>query len=143
MPRKEGVKKDKIKYFRQILEKRRDELTRGYRRDVSKSLSDVDDGIEDYVDYAVSSYTKEFLLSLSDLERRQLHLVERALRRLEEGDFGVCQECGEEINEKRLEAVPWARHCIRCQELEEQGLLPYLQFRSVDDSRGVSAEEEE
>lgn len=142
MPRKEPAKKDRLKHYRQILEKKRDELTRGYRRDVTKSLTDVDDGIEDYVDYAVSSYTKEFLLSLSDMERRQLHLVERALQRLKEGTFGVCQECGEDINEKRLEAVPWARHCIRCQELEEQGLLPYLQFRAGSPSRARGQEEE-
>ena len=72
----------------------------------------------------MNSYAKEFLLSLTELDRKQLILVEEALRRIDRGEYGRCQQCGEEINRKRLEVQPWARHCVRCQELEEQGLLP-------------------
>jgi DnaK suppressor protein len=50
-------------------------------------------------------------------------LIEEALDRLAEGTFGECINCGEEITPKRLDAIPWAPHCIRCQELQEQGLL--------------------
>jgi DnaK suppressor protein len=49
--------------------------------------------------------------------------VEKALARIREGSFGECTHCGKEINAKRLEAVPWTRHCIECQEKLEQGLL--------------------
>jgi DnaK suppressor protein len=42
---------------------------------------------------------------------------------VEDGSFGVCVACENEINQKRLEAVPWTRHCISCQEMQEQGLL--------------------
>jgi RNA polymerase-binding transcription factor len=52
-----------------------------------------------------------------------LSMVEGALSRIREGSFGECISCGEEINPKRLEAVPWTRHCIGCQEKLEQGLL--------------------
>jgi DnaK suppressor protein len=97
---------------------------------VKRSRGEISaDGIEDYVDYAVSSYTKEFLLSLSSMERRQLQLVEQAMRRIRDGSYGFCEECSEKIGKKRLEAVPWARHCIRCQEMEEKGLLPYMTLR--------------
>ena len=50
-------------------------------------------------------------------------MVDKALARLHEGNFGECIHCGKEINAKRLEAVPWTRHCIECQEKLEQGLL--------------------
>lgn len=56
-----------------------------------------------------------------DLERdtKMLHAVEDALRRLEDGSYGVCGECGEKIAPKRLTAVPWAALCLQCQELAE------------------------
>jgi DnaK suppressor protein len=50
-------------------------------------------------------------------------MVDGALERIREGSFGECIACGDEINPKRLEAVPWTRHCIECQEKAEQGLL--------------------
>ncbi|HKQ60866.1 MAG TPA: TraR/DksA family transcriptional regulator, partial [Candidatus Polarisedimenticolaceae bacterium] len=81
------------------------------------------DGTEDYIDYAVNSYDREFMLSLSELERIQLVAIEEALKRVERGEYGRCLQCGQEIPAKRLEVEPWARHCVRCQELEEQGLL--------------------
>ncbi|HYL92008.1 MAG TPA: TraR/DksA family transcriptional regulator, partial [Alphaproteobacteria bacterium] len=78
---------------------------------------------QDIADRAASSYTKEFLFSQSNSERQLLHMVETALQRLREGSFGECVSCGDEINAKRLEAVPWTRHCIGCQEKLERGQL--------------------
>jgi DnaK suppressor protein len=49
--------------------------------------------------------------------------VENALARLEEGDFGACDECEEKMSKKRLDAIPWARYCVSCQELVESGRL--------------------
>lgn len=56
-------------------------------------------------------------------DRRLLGLIDEALTRVESGDYGLCVHCGEPVQEKRLEAVPWARHCLRCQDLQERGLL--------------------
>ena len=78
---------------------------------------------QDIADKASNAYTKEFLYSLSNTDRNVLQLVDDALERLKHGHFGVCMECGEKMLPKRLEAVPWARHCISCQEREEKGLL--------------------
>ena len=50
-------------------------------------------------------------------------MINEALERIEDKEYGVCQNCEEPINPKRLEAVPWARYCINCQELREKGLL--------------------
>jgi DnaK suppressor protein len=126
------MKKENVERLRLRLEQRRWELVSSNNRAREESREDVSgSGTLDYVDYAVHSYDKEFLLSLSSLERRELHQIEEALARMDSGDYGLCQECGEEISEKRLTAVPWARHCIECQELEEQGLLPSYHFEAM------------
>jgi DnaK suppressor protein len=52
-----------------------------------------------------------------------LMLVDEALARMDEGIYGSCTHCGQQIGRQRLEAVPWARFCIACQELKEKGLL--------------------
>ena len=75
---------------------------------------------QDVVDKAESSYTKEFLLSLSDGERRQLALIDDALRRIKGKEFGLCQMCGKSISKKRLAALPWTPYCIDCQQKQEQ-----------------------
>ena len=82
-----------------------------------------EDSAQDIADRAASSYNKEFLFHQSNNERQLLQMVESALDRIRKGVFGECISCGKEINSKRLEAVPWTRHCIECQEKLEQGLL--------------------
>ena len=108
--------------YRSLLEEKRDELLEGFEAARSRT-SDSDEEDKDYIDYAVSSYTKEFLFSLSDLERQQLIRVEDALKSIDAGTYGACNECGEEIEPKRLQAVPWAAFCLSCQELADRGLL--------------------
>ena len=82
-----------------------------------------DDSAQDIADKAASSYNKEFLFHQSNNDRQLLQMVEGALARIREGNFGECISCGNEINPKRLEAVPWTRHCIECQEKLEKGML--------------------
>ena len=81
------------------------------------------DGPEDIVDRANNAYNRELMFSLSDAERQTLLQIENALTRMEDGGYGRCANCGQQINILRLEAVPWARFCIDCQELAEKGLL--------------------
>lgn len=136
-----SLKRKDLQHFRELLVKKRQELMRAYSISKGDSQSDLDNGTEDYVDYAVNSYAREFLLSLTELERKQLLQVEEALSRIDRGEYGRCQQCAEEINRKRLEVQPWARHCVRCQELEEQGLLP--QFPAQVSEEEYSEEPEE
>lgn len=75
---------------------------------------------QDLVDKAETSYTKEFLLSLSDAERSQLLLIDEAMKRLQRDEFGVCQMCGKDIGRKRIQAIPWTPLCIECQEKTEE-----------------------
>jgi DnaK suppressor protein len=83
----------------------------------------ADDGTEDIVDRANNSYNRELWFSLSDSERQLLLQIDDALRRMDDGRYGHCSSCGRPINLKRLEAIPWARFCVDCQELAEKGML--------------------
>ena len=134
-------RKEMEKYRIALLAKQR-ELTEAYATVKGESReAPGGDGTEDYIDYAVNSYAKEFLLSLTELERKQLLLVEEALGRIDRGEYGRCQQCGEEINRKRLEVQPWARHCVRCQELEEKGLLPQFPAQASEEEYPDEPEE--
>jgi DnaK suppressor protein len=78
---------------------------------------------QDPADKASNSYTKELLFSQSTNDRLILTQIDEALQRIEDEEYGVCTNCGNEIGAKRLEALPWVRYCIACQELAEKGLL--------------------
>ena len=80
----------------------------------------------DVADQAVLSYQKELIFTQGTEGHSQLSLVRLALERLREGTFGECMHCGKTIGEKRLEAVPWTRHCIECQEKIESGQIDDL-----------------
>ena len=82
-----------------------------------------EEATQDIADKAVNSYTKEFLFHQSDENRRVLVLISEALERMKAGTYGLCVECEEEVQQKRLDAVPWARHCIACQEKQDQGIV--------------------
>ena len=129
-------------HFRELLVKKRQDLMRAYAISKGDSQAELDNGTEDYVDYAVNSYAREFLLSLTELDRKHLLLVEEALNRIDRGEYGYCQQCGEDVAPKRLEVQPWARHCVRCQELEEKGLLPQFPFHVGDDEEPADEPED-
>jgi DnaK suppressor protein len=77
------------------------------------------EAIQDIADQASTAYTKEFLLSIGDTERRLLQQVDHALDKIRRKSYGLCEKCGEPVGEKRLEALPFAKLCIRCAEEEE------------------------
>jgi DnaK suppressor protein len=115
--------KKKLETFKRRLETRQQELRRTVTRTQADGRTVDEDTAQDVADRAASSYNKEFLFSQSNNDRQLLQMVEKALARIREGSFGECISCGQEINPKRLEAVPWTRHCIECQEKLEQGIL--------------------
>jgi len=116
----EQMDKRKLEGFRKRLETRQQELRRMVTRTQQDGRNADEDTAQDIADKAASSYNKEFLFHQSNADRQLLMMVEGALSRIREGSFGECISCGKEINAKRLEAVPWIRHCIECQEKLEQ-----------------------
>ena len=113
--------KKRLDHFKKKLESRREELVRTIARTEQEGRSADSDSTVDLADKAANSYTKEFLFGQTDNDRATLQFVEEALRRIHQKNFGECLTCHDEINQKRLEAVPWARHCRTCQEKLEAG----------------------
>ena len=113
----------KIRTFKDRLLQKKTEILVAYNKNMTYGKEADEEGAQDIADKASNSYTKEFLFSLSNAERDLLQLVDEALVRIGDRRFGVCVVCEDEMDKKRLEAVPWAKHCISCQEKQEQGLL--------------------
>lgn len=112
-------KQEKERYKRKILA-RKNEIIDKLNEVYTESKEVEPDFAQDVGDKAETSYTKEFLLSLSDTERKQLLMIDEALKRIEGCEYGTCQMCGKPIGKKRLNAIPWAPYCIRCQEQAEK-----------------------
>ena len=109
--------------LRERLLTQKQEIVNMYKQDVRAGQESADDGTDDIVDRANNSYNRELMFSLSDGERQLVLQIDAALRRMDEATYGRCANCGQTIAAPRLEAVPWARFCIDCQELAEKGLL--------------------
>jgi DnaK suppressor protein len=104
------------------LDEHRREILHLYRHDLDVGLDAFRDG-DDEIDRANFDSDRDLALSLSDTEREVLLQIEEALHRVAAGDYGSCTSCAKPIAVERLHAIPWARYCIDCQELEEKGLL--------------------
>ena len=117
------AKKDAADKIRRRLLSKRDELLQDLAKNREVSDETVDESAQDMADRATSAYTKEFAYSLSESDRKTLVLIDEALARLDAGTYGVCANCGAPVQEKRIEAVPWARFCLDCQELQDKGLI--------------------
>ena len=115
--------KKRLDYYKKKLQARREELIKTIARTEEEGRTADDDPTVDLADKAANSYTKEFLFGQTNVDRNLLALIDAALARIKAGTYGVCAECEEELQQKRLEAVPWARYCVTCAEKHEQGLL--------------------
>jgi len=71
-------------------------------------------------DQATDNFDREFTLGLASNEQQSLNMVDAALRRIDDGTYGACESCSKAIPQKRLNAVPHACLCIKCQEIEEK-----------------------
>lgn len=115
--------KKKLKSYRDLLIERRASLLGVVGRNEDYGREADTEATQDPADKASNSYTKELLFSQSTNDRHILTEIEAALERMEDEEYGDCTNCGEPIAPKRLEAIPWARYCIKCQDLSERGLL--------------------
>lgn len=114
------MRKDRLAQFKKRLLEKQRQLTEEVGRTALYGKDQEDDSIKDLGDQANTAYTREFFFELGNGDRRILRDVVSALQRIEDGSYGSCERCGEPIAEKRLEALPFARHCIDCQRLVEE-----------------------
>src|ERR1700682_1940147 len=115
--------KKRLEYYKKKLTTRREELMKTIARTQEEGRTADDDQTVDLTDQAANYYTKEFLFWMTNTDRTILNMIDAALKRIQTDEYGVCANCQEELQQKRMEAVPWAKHCLACQEKMEQGLL--------------------
>ena len=84
------------------------------------NLSDIERDVGDEVDNSMVEQERELNLLLQDREKQHLEAIEEALQRIETREYGFCDECGDQIDQKRLIVIPLAQLCITCQQNEER-----------------------
>lgn len=114
------MNKKELKKFTDILTKRRDEIQKIITTTKEQGMGFSLDDLPDEVDLASSESDQSMSLRLRDREFVLLRKIEKALVKIEEGTYGICESCGEEIGLKRLEARPVTDLCIRCKEEQEK-----------------------
>jgi RNA polymerase-binding transcription factor len=109
--------------LRNILLREKQEVTRNLEeqmgRQLNEDLQSRIDHVLDSGDQAMLDIAEELDLSLLEMRNKNLKAIKDALQRLAEGTYGICEECGSEIPEKRLRAMPFTSYCLSCQEQKE------------------------
>ncbi len=122
-----SLSKEQIKQFRQLLITERAkcaEEIKSLAQDASKSPREASGDLSAYTvhmaDMAADTHERELSMNIVSSEQEILYQIDDALKRLDEGSFGVCQQCNQPITMSRLKAVPYASLCISCQRVKEQ-----------------------
>jgi len=113
------MKKAKLEEFRQLLQEQMDQLLREADKTVSE-MTDEKTNFPDPTDRASLESDRNFELRIRDRERRLIVKIREALDRIEAGDFGECEDCGDMIGEARLKARPVTTLCIECKTEQER-----------------------
>lgn len=125
---KKKFNKKELGEFKKLILKRKEETLDNINHisddTLKKSLKDASGDISGYTyhmaDMATDTYDREFSLGLASNERELLYGLDDALKKIEEGTFGICEECNIIIAKTRLKAVPYARFCVKCQSKNEK-----------------------
>lgn len=119
------MNKAQLKKFKTMLEEKRDEIVKKAKQTLSEDMMLDANDLPDEMDLASSEYLQSFTFRLRGREKSFLDKIEKALAKIEDGSFGNCEECGEEVTMKRLEARPETSLCIRCKEDQERAEKDY------------------
>ena len=112
------MSENKREYFKILLSQRLDELLTEAKKTAS-GMTDFRDGFPDFIDEASLESDRNLAFRIRERESKLIRKIEQALKKLEDGTFGICEECGEGISDQRLEARPIATLCIRCKQKQE------------------------
>lgn len=103
-----------LKKFKEQLIHLREELLSLVRKTTENEKEYPSSEVGDSIDQAADSSARELLFELNHTERQKLEDIDRALQKIEQGNFGICEKCGNKISKERLEAVPYAHFCVKC-----------------------------
>ena len=134
------MKPDKLDFFRALLQTRINELLNGAERTVQE-MTDEQENFPDPNDRASLESDRNFELRIRDRERKLIAKMQEALKRIDDGTFGICEECGKKISPERLKIMPFALLCVPCKSLMEKQTgafkkieeeAPYRDLSSID-----------
>jgi DnaK suppressor protein len=114
-----SMEQAQLEYFRSLLQKKLDDLL-GEADKTLEEMTDMNDHFPDPTDRASVESDRSFELRIRDRERKLIKKINKALERIEEGTYGICEDCGEEIGTKRLTARPVTTRCIKCKSKQER-----------------------
>lgn len=109
-----------LKRFKQLLEDSKREVLQRARKTLADEATFDTDDLPDEIDLASSEYQQSMVFRLRDREKYLLEKIDKALGRIADGSYGICEECDEDISVKRMEARPVTTLCIRCKEEQEK-----------------------
>lgn len=120
--------KKELDEYKKLIEKRKSELMEDIQHlssdTMKQSQKDASGDISGYTyhmaDVATDNYDREFTMGIASNDRKVLYELEDALKRIDDGSYGTCEECQEAITKTRLKAVPHAKLCIKCQEKKDK-----------------------
>jgi DnaK suppressor protein len=115
-----AVNQKDLKRYKKMLEDSKTALLESAKKTLVEESSFDTDDLPDEIDQASSEYAQSMVFRLRDREKFLLQKIEKALQRIEDGTFGICERCEEDISPKRLEARPVTTLCIRCKEEQEK-----------------------
>ncbi len=110
---------EKRAYFKSLLNKWMEEILAG-AKDTVVGMTDEDDTFPDPTDRATLESDRNFVLRIRDRERKLIPKIQKAIERIDNGTFGICELCGEEISEERMTVRPVTALCIECKEQQEK-----------------------
>lgn len=119
------MKKAELKRFKTILEEKRAAIIKNAEQTLDQEMTLDSNDLPDEMDLASSEYLQSFTFRLRGREKSFMTKIDKALAKIEDGSFGICESCGEEISAKRLEARPETTLCIRCKEDQERAERDY------------------
>ncbi|ACN98375.1 TraR/DksA family transcriptional regulator [Sulfurihydrogenibium azorense] len=131
------MEKEKLKKYERLLLKKRNQILERYlkKEETQKVLTEQATEPRDIDEYALIDITEEILGELSDIEIEIIKAIDEALERIKNGTYGICEVCGKEIEEERLEAVPWTTLCIQhAKERELYEETPDLRYKEYFDN---------
>ena len=154
--RKTGLTAKELAYFRELLVEKLKEIVgdvnhiesgalKNSRQDSSGDLSSMPIHM---ADIGSDNYEQEFMLGLMDSERKIVREIHEALKRIQEGTYGICEGTGEPIPKMRLEGIPWTRYCVKFAEMLEKGLVAepthaFMEDAEYEDEEDVEEEFED
>lgn len=112
--------KEQLNYFKKLLIEKKRKLVKDASQTLSKDEIKIRDYSGDFADIASGESYRDFLLRIRDREAKLIKKIDKAIARIDDESFGICEECGEEIGFKRLEARPVTTHCIECKTRQEE-----------------------